>query len=322
MNTSINSDFRNDMHSWEEIDSQLKSIAKAGFSHVQWIHDWDGEFFYTLPEMLQVKAALRHYGLTAHSLHADHGGQRGSYIAGVWNPAPGLQCTKARKEFTNRNTMVRLAGVELLKNRVELCSHIGASTMVLHLQLPYEYFYQNPQNKEDFYQAVYSSLDALQPLALAAGVKIAIENLFNTPLDLEDEKFQRLFNRYDKDYIGMCYDSGHASLSFVDNFYFLLEKYNERLFATHLQDTNSIDPALLLKDFKAVSQHDLHQIPFSGVINFDKIAELVARSPIELPADFEVCCPPLSPEQEQEWLLDCKCASVKFHEMVEMYRNK
>lgn len=322
MYTSVNTDYKNDLGSWPAIEDQLRHIAEKGFSHVQWIHDWDGEFMYTLPEMLQVKAALREYGLIAHTLHADHGGQRGFYVKGEWNPTPGKRCTFARKEFTNQNDLVRMGGVELLINRIELCSHIGAHDMVLHLQLPFAYFRENPDNKKDFYECVFKSLDAVHPLAKAAGVRINIENLFNTPEEDEIEKYRLLFERYDEDFIGMCWDSGHAALTFLDNPYYLLETFPERVHVTHLQDSEFIDPQYVLKDYKKVSQSDLHIIPYTGKLDWDRIARAVAKSAVELPADFEVCFYGKSAEEEDKWLSECYDCCVRFQSEVTKYREQ
>ena len=45
--SSVNSDYNNDLHSWKEIERQVLNIARAGFTHTQWIHDWDGEYLYS-----------------------------------------------------------------------------------------------------------------------------------------------------------------------------------------------------------------------------------------------------------------------------------
>ena len=322
MYTSVNADYKNDLQSWNAIDDQLKHIAEKGFTHVSWMFDWDGEFMYTLPEMLQAKQALREYGLIAHTLHADHGGQRGFYVKGEWNPTPGQRCTFARKEFTNHNDLVRLGGVDLLINRIELCSHIGAHEMILHLQLPWQHFRENPDNKKDYYECAFKSLDAVQPLAKAAGVRIDIENFFNTPEEDEIEKYNLLFDRYDDDFIGMCFDSGHASLTFLDNPYTLLEMFPERVHATHLQDNELIDPKYVLKDFKKVANSDLHILPYTGKLDWDRLARGVAKSAVELPADFEVGFYGKTKEEEEKWLDDCYNASVRFHNDVIKYREQ
>lgn len=41
LTTSVNTDYNNDLHDWGAIEHQIKYIAEAGFSHTQWIHDWE-----------------------------------------------------------------------------------------------------------------------------------------------------------------------------------------------------------------------------------------------------------------------------------------
>ena len=74
--SSVNSDYNNDLHNWDEIERQVTNIAKAGFTHTQWIHDWDGEYLYSPSEMFQVRDLLRGCGLKAHTIHASEGGHR------------------------------------------------------------------------------------------------------------------------------------------------------------------------------------------------------------------------------------------------------
>jgi sugar phosphate isomerase/epimerase len=194
--------------------------------------------------------------------------------------------------------------------------------MTLHMSIPFETFRRNPQDKTGYYAAVFRSFDELESFAKNAGVRIAMENLFLVPFKEEDEKFERLFERYDADYMGLCYDSGHATISGIDNYYHYLEKYNDRLFMTHLQDTDSIDPALL-GDFSKVVAHDAHRPPFTGVLDWDRIARGVAKAPLmRFPADIEVVSRNIAESEEAAWLRDCLAKAGKFHEMVEHYKRQ
>lgn len=85
---------------------------------------------------------------------------------------------------------------------------------------------------KDYYKQVFKSFDEVQPYAKTAGVKIAVENLLFAPAEDQRDQFERLFERYDREFIGLCFDSGHASIMFQDNYYELLEKYYDRLYAT------------------------------------------------------------------------------------------
>ncbi|MBS6195058.1 MAG: sugar phosphate isomerase/epimerase [Clostridiales bacterium] len=304
LETSVNTDYNNDLHDWGEMEHQIRCLAEAGFTHTQWIHDWSEEYMYSKSEMLQAKAVLEHYGLKAHSIHATEGGRR--------------------KDYTSKNEYLRAAGVDLLKNRIDMCTYIGADVMVLHMQLPFSMFEKSKRDMEDYYRQVYKSFDEIKSYAKVAGVRIALENLLFTPMKYQIDKYERIFDRYDEDFIGLCYDSGHASIMSQDNYYLLLEKYHDRLYATHLQDTDSVPPEKL-GDERAVGAADVHRVPFTGVLDWNKIAYWVAQSPIELPADFEIGLKYgqsfASHEEEMELLKDCHERAVRFHQMVLNAKN-
>lgn len=78
MTSSINTDCFNDENDWPEIIRQVEGIAGAGFTHVQWIHDWEGDYMYSKSEMYFVRDLLRNLGLKCHTLHASEG-ESGSY---------------------------------------------------------------------------------------------------------------------------------------------------------------------------------------------------------------------------------------------------
>jgi len=323
MPSSINSDYNNDINSWPEIERQIANISKAGFTHIQWIHDWEGDYLYNKSEIYHVRDMLRHYGLNAHTVHATEGGVRTVKKpdgTGIFRNKYRLT-TDIRKDYTSTAEFIRLAGVELLRNRVDLCAAIGAKVMVLHLQLPYKMFEENEQDKHDYFNQVYKSLDALKPYAEVAGVKIAMENLICTPVHHQEDSFDRLFDRYDFGFLGFCYDSGHAALHCRNDYYYFLKKYNARLIACHLQDTNSISDELAEDDWQ-VLKHDLHAVPFSGgVMDWEKVAELVAKAPLDLPADFEVVFSGKTPEEEFAKLEDCRKKAELFYNKVLSYKK-
>lgn len=320
MASSINTDYNNDIHSWEEIERQIRNIAKVGFTHIQWLHDWEGEYIYSPSEIIQARNLLRECGLKAHTIHASEGGVR-TKITGdkvIFNNR--YRYREIRKDYTSENEYLRLAGVDLLKNRIDLCVGIGAEAMVLHMQLPYKMFEEDPERKEIYYRQVCKSFDEIEEYAKAAGVKIALENLICTPAHYQEEEFDRMFARYDKDFLGFCFDSGHATLQCRDNYYYFLEKYCDRLYATHLQDTNSI-PEELADNETEILAHDLHKVPFSGVIDWDIVAKYVAKAPLDLPADFEVSISGKTEEEELQLLADCQAKAERFDAMVKKYKD-
>ena len=48
MELGINTDFANEPWELEEIKNKLREIAEAGFTHIHWCFDWDGDYLYAL----------------------------------------------------------------------------------------------------------------------------------------------------------------------------------------------------------------------------------------------------------------------------------
>ncbi len=317
--SSVNSDYNNDLHNWDEIERQVFNIARAGFTHTQWIHDWEGEYLYSPSEMFQVRDLLRSCGLKAHTIHASEGGRRTVLRDGRKYFRNAERFKDIRKDYTSANEYTRMAGVDLLRNRIDLCSHIGASAMVLHMQLPWKWFAEAPQNREEYFRQVCKSFDELQPYAKAAGVRVALENLIATPWQEQEACFDRMFDRYDADFLGYTFDSGHAVLQCGHDPCYFLRKYHSRLYATHLQENNGIDPALNTDPVETLA-HDSHWVPMDsrggGLIDWNEVAHWVAKAPLDLPADFEVGIIGDTPEEEFRLLEDCRRVAEQFYQMV------
>ena len=49
----------------EKIDEILGKIAQAGFSHIHWCFEWDGDYIYSSYEMQQIKELMEQHGLKA-----------------------------------------------------------------------------------------------------------------------------------------------------------------------------------------------------------------------------------------------------------------
>lgn len=327
--SSCETDYSSDLHSWIDIERQISNLAEAGFTHTQWMQNWQGEYLYSPSEMLQARDVLRDYGIHAHSIHATEGGVRTARTPdGKLRYYNRYRLTNIRKDYTSTNEYLRLAGVDLLKNRIDLCSHIGASVMVLHMQLPYMMFEEHPQDKKDYYTQVFKSFDQICDYAKCAGVRIALENMICTPQKYQDEQFDMLFDRYDEDFLGFAYDSGHCSLMCREDLYHFLKKYHKRMYATHLQDNESIPDSLLYgpdpdENDANVLRYDRHWIPNvdgsldNGILDWDLIASYVAKAPLSLPADFEIMFSGgETNEQELELLKVCRIQAETFYKKV------
>ena len=327
--SSCETDYNSDLHSWIDIERQIRNLADAGFTHTQWMQNWEGEYLYSTSEMYQARDVLKHYGIRAHSIHASEGGKRTITVHGQKVVRNRHRLTDIRKDYTSKNEYCRLAGVDLLKNRMDLCAHIGAEVMVLHMQLPYEMFEEQPEEKDIYYRQVMKSFDEVKDYAVAAGVRIALENLICTPQKYQDEQFDLLFDRYSDDFLGFAWDSGHALLMCREDPYHFLKKYCDRLYATHLQDNASISDELLYQEDpvaadREVLLHDAHWIPNvdgtlgRGIVDWELVAKYLAKAPLDLPADFEVC---ISGEDELEQLAACHRQAERFYQMIWDHKN-
>ena len=311
---AINVNYKNDTPQIEAIEDQLKNIADAGFSHVQWGHDWVGEYVYSNIEMVQIKHLLDKYHFKVKGLHATEGDTR--YEIGRLNFGYRY---KNRKDYTSLNEYTRLAGVDLIKNRVDLACMIEAGEIVLHMELPYLDLKENKDFKKRYWEQAFKSFDELESYCKARGVKIAVENLL-TPLKGQTSQFDTLFDRYDGDFMGFCFDSGHGSLVSLDDHLFFARRYKDRIIALHLQDTDGIAPELIDNDL-AVGKHDKHALPFTGVINWDELAGIVAQSPYELPVTLEVVLRGDTHDKEMSLLKEAFETGEKLNKMVENFRK-
>ena len=100
----------------EDMKRSLEQIAAAGFSHIHWCYEWDGDYIYAVSEMKQIREWMEEYGLKAKSLHASKGSckETEARIEAHY-----------RKDYASLLEPNRIAGVELIQNRVELAHILG-----------------------------------------------------------------------------------------------------------------------------------------------------------------------------------------------------
>ena len=237
---SINSDYVKDDG---DPSPYLRQVADAGISHIHWCHHWDGDYVYAPAEIDQIGRWLRDFGLQLRDLHASEGTEK------YW---------LASEEYA------RLAGLDLVRNRMEMTAALGGHVIVLHLQ---------PQPKMKMFQGAYwdrlrRSLDALLPSARRFGVRLALENLmFDNCATIE-----QALASYPPDFLGVCYDSGHGN--FVGEGLPFLRRVADRLLAVHLHDNDGTG--------------DPHDFPFRGSVDWTLLTQLLAGSSYEGPLTLEV----------------------------------
>lgn len=274
-------DFKGQSTKLSEIENTLKKIAEAGFSHVHWCHEWDGDYLYSKSEMQQIASWFEKYHLKAKSLHASKGSRIFSAMRKDY---------ESRKDFTSNNEFNRQAGVELIQNRIDLAYTLKATEIVLHLYIPYLNFEENQNAEEIFIKQLYQSLDEIEVYAKNKNIRICFETMLDTPYDIQEKYFDLLFKRYPKEYLGMCLDTGHAYAILNEKMYDWIEKYIDHIFNVHIND-NLGGPSVDIYGREAlVWQCDLHWIPFEGRINWERVCQILAKSPYELPLVLELSC--------------------------------
>ncbi|MCI9273287.1 MAG: sugar phosphate isomerase/epimerase [Clostridiales bacterium] len=276
---ALNTDYAGEGNNLKEVRETLKKIADAGFTHIHWCHDWDGDYTYSLYEMMQIRHWMDQEGLQAKALHATKGTRK---------PCGDTYVGDFRRDYTSANEYSRLAGVELIKNRVDMACVLGASEIVLHMLLPYLTFEKDPSFEQQYYQQVFASFDELKAYCKMRKIKICLENMLDTPIDYQIKQFDLMFQRYEKDFIGLCVDTGHALISNGPRMMELPARYQERIYCVHLNDNFGIPSEDYYRKEALMCSCDLHRPPYEGNFAWNKFLNVLANSPYELPLLLEV----------------------------------
>ena len=263
----------------------LKAIADAGFSHLHWCHHWSGDFMYGDSEIAHIGRLLDEYDLKVADLHGSEGYEKFWY---------------SPQEYA------RVAGVELVKNRIDFCAHFGGDAVVMHAY---------PIREAIEWDQLRKTLDDLMPYALQRGVKIAVENLIDfrgvrfdgIPVAEAEDNWGligNIFDEYPAEFVGLCYDSGHANLGRdrSDG----LVPFLDRLLVLHLHGNDGTN--------------DQHRNLFVNDLDWDNLAKMIARSPYQKPISLEVIVTD-DDKNETEFLQTAFETGSKFSEMVDAYRE-
>jgi sugar phosphate isomerase/epimerase len=208
----------------------LRRIAEAGFTHLHWCHQWNTDFLYCEAEIAQIERWMRELGLGMTDLHASHG---------------------VEKAWGSLLEYERIAGVELVENRVRMTARLGGDVIIIHL--PDDVYVNRGGSPQ--WDPVRRSLDELEPCCRREGVRIALENG-------DFDGIAAVFEFYGPDYVGLCYDSGHANGK--PDAVSRLEAMGDRLISLHLHDNDGTG--------------DQHNIPFRGTVDWPGVIRAVAGS--------------------------------------------
>jgi len=239
----------------------LRHIADAGFSQIHWCHQWNTDFLYSEWEIEQIRKWLETYGLKLLDLHGSAGNE---------------------KNWASSQEYQRLAGIELVKNRIEMTSYLSAGVVIMHV----------PGDPGSV--TVRKSLDALEPFARERNIRIAIENG-------NFEAIRKLLSEYDAQYVGLCYDSGHGNMNAdgLDH----LEYLKDRLISVHLHDNDGTS--------------DQHKLLFSGTVDWERLACIMAKSAYTECVSMEVSMARMGIEDEGVFLAKAFETGQRFARMIE-----
>ncbi len=313
-NVAYATDFAGECLSAEGLYDTLRRIAKAGFSHIHWCHEWNGDYTYSIYEMRQIKSWMEELGLKCKGLHATEGCRR---TEGSPNPYHYRYRYQNRRDYTSENEYNRRAGAELIRNRMEMAYVLETDAIVLHMLLPYKSFEQDSSFKERYYQQVYKSLDELETYSRETGVRICVENMDGTPNIHQIDQFDRLFSRYKPEFLGFCFDTGHGMITGDDSLE-LVRRYQQRLYMMHVNDNHGAKSELSFEVLEEMNGCDEHLNPFRGKVNWEEYAKLVAGSPYELPIVMEVS---KRDADEEEFLRESMETGRKITDMILNYRK-
>ena len=284
---AMTSDFRETNRKSVDIRDTLALIVRAGFTHVHWCHEWTGAYIYSAYEMLQIREWRDELGFMVKGVHATAGEKDADL-----------------KNYVSSNEYSRLAGLELIKNRVDLAYILDAEDIVLHLDLPWQRFETDKDYRDCFFRQALKSFDELEFYCKTRHIRICIENGSAVPPSHSRYMFDTLFKRYDEKYMGLCFDTGHALMACKENCLEYAERYNNRLFVLHIHDNNG--------------EKDEHLIPFEGGFDWEGFAPVLARSPYRFPILMESSHKDAG--DDSIWLEKAFISGNRFASMVQKYR--
>lgn len=267
---SVTTDYTADVGSPEPY---LRKIADHGFTHVHWCHQWNTDFLYGDSEVRQIAAWLREYGLEVTDLHASDGQE---------------------KRWVSPHEYARLAGVELVRNRVEMAARLGTDVIIMHMgHVP-----DDEPEAAVYWQSLWRSLDELSPSLRATGVRIAIENgVFR--------HIRTVLERYPPELVGLCYDCGHGNISRdgLDE----TDSLKDRLISIHLHDNDG--------------NRDLHMPLFSGSVDWPRLASILATSGYRKWMSMETTIHNAGFKDEDAFLAHVRAGGDRLTTMVESSRR-
>ena len=219
---------------------KLSLFKEYGFEHIHWCDNWNDDVYYTREMMTEYSGLLSEIGLETLDVH---GTATQSISIDTFSP-------EHHQEY-----------IRLLENRIDFCHHVGGDAVVVHPPA-----YHAPRLEERMAQS-HKVIRSIEKLCLDKSVRLAFENVRKDDHLIIGEYFER----YPPEFVGLCYDSGHAN--FNDNLDEVM-KLGDRLIVTHLHDNKG--------------EKDDHQYPGWGTIDWEKVTSWLKETSLNKPWNLEV----------------------------------
>jgi len=212
-------------------------------------HEMHGEYLYSGKEMRQLADLLSKLGMRVRDVHGTHGKDPKGPQGMCWS--------------TDEDD--RHAGVQLIRNRIDLTEAIGGSVLTLHVS-------SAPTDAK--MTAIRRTMQEAARYANQHGVRIALENM-HYPSYLNHGVIRTLLTEFDSEVVGVCFDTGHGNC--LPNGLDFAGEFNDRIIAIHLND--NLGPVNNNITDEDASAGDRHTLLYSGTVNWADVADVLCKSP-------------------------------------------
>ncbi len=224
----------------------IEAARRAGFTHVIWGHQWDTDFLYSHAELNAISRCLETHNVSLLDVHGSSGVEK---------------CWYSPIEYE------RLAGVELIRNRIEMTASLGGDTVVLHPMIC-----NNADLLANCRAQGVRSLRELEAFVRNSGVVLALENLFADEHTEQSDDWEQCFETieyffelFSAEFLSFCWDTGHCFILGEGALERAAQLAKARLRALHLNDNRG--------------DSDQHSPPLTWSDRWQFIAETIAGSP-------------------------------------------
>ena len=173
-------------------EQALEAVAAAGFRETELMAEGEEWQAPGPHDSRSIRRALERVDLTPHSIHTPY---RNTNLA---SPDDGIHSH----------------GIAVVADAMRFLAELGGRTAIVHPMGSYDTG-KSPHNLMKWGSVVENterSVSELVRVAEETGVRIALENLFNRPLESMEE-LRALIAHFPAEHVGLCLDVGHTLIS-------------------------------------------------------------------------------------------------------------